>query len=248
MRMRKALRLLLAGCLLAIFTSGQTPPVPLQKSAGATAMAPSTHTADDPGILRETQLGIDFNGRSGLVWWIPFEFWVSSAEKNGTPADQTRKNLSALQDYTVVSVLLGKVSALGSVEYVPPEELRKKTIIRDSDGQEYTAIAELTGDAKTLADVLKPMLANAMGRAGDNFAFLFFPAKGKNGKAIADATTKGQFSVVLKEVVGDAETTFLWRTPLTSLSPPRYCPVGKERIHADWDYCPWHGVKLVDKP
>lgn len=183
-----------------------------------------------------------------MVWWIPFEFWVNSAVKNGTSPEQARKELGALQQYTMVGVLLGKVSALGSIEYVAPADLQKKIVIRDSDGQDYPAVAELTGDAKSLADVMKPMLANAMGRAGENFAMIFYPAKRKNGKAIADANSKGQFSVVLKEIGGDPETVFFWRTPLTSLSPPRYCPVGKERVHADWDYCPWHGVKLEDKP
>jgi hypothetical protein len=240
--------LILAGSLLVLSAWGQNPPAPKQAGIAAAPTPQNIHTPDDPGILHETQLTIDFNSRSGLIWWIPFEFWVESGEKNGTPPEKTRKNLSALQDYTIVGVLLANVSSLGSFDYVAPADLQKKTFIRDSNGEEYAAINAVSGDAKTLADLIKPMLVNAMGRAGENFAMFFFPAKGKNGKPIADAVSKGQFSVVLKDVVGEPETIFFWRTPLTSLSAPRYCPAGKERVHADWDYCPWHGVKLEDKP
>ncbi|MFY9673022.1 MAG: hypothetical protein WAK13_01160, partial [Terriglobales bacterium] len=91
------------------------------------------------------------------------------------------------------------------------------------------------------------VFANAMGRAGENFAILFFPAKTKAGKRIADEMSPGSFSVVLKDVIGEPEDVFLWRTPLTSFTAPRYCPVGGERVHADWNYCPRHGVKL-DQP
>ena len=106
----------------------------------------------------------------------------------------------------------------------------------------------LLGIAKNLAELIKPILSNAMGRAGENFALMFFPARTKSGNQIADATTKGSFTVVLKDAAGEPETIYLWRTPLTSFSTPRYCPAGKERVHANWDYCPWHGVKLDDKP
>jgi hypothetical protein len=147
-----------------------------------------------------------------------------------------------------VGLFLAKVSLLGSFDYVTPPDLLKRTFLRDSEGQDYPAIPEVTGDAKTLADMIRPVLANAMGRAGENFAMLFFPAKKKAGKPIADELTKGSFSVVLKGAAGEPEMIFLWRTPLTSFSAPRYCPVGKERVHADWDYCPWHGVKIEAKP
>lgn len=215
-----------------------------EKKSGPTASVSNVHTPDDVDILRETQIRLDRKGYAGLVWWIPFEFWVQSASKNGNSEDKTREQLKALREYTIIGVFHGKVSSLASVDYVTPTELQRHVFVRDSEGQDYAPIADLTGDAKSLADALKPILANALGRAGENFAFLFFPATKKGGKRIADEMSKGSFSVVLKEVAGEPETIFLWRTPLTSVAPPRYCPVGGERVHADWDYCPRHGVKL----
>jgi hypothetical protein len=246
----KALCLILLACVLAASCWGQVPPKTAvgNKPAATSSTASNVHTTDDPDVLRETQLGVTTSGYAGVVWWIPFAFWTYSAEKAGNPPEKTRENLKALKDYTVVGVFLAKVSALGAFDYVTPSELQKKIFIRDSDDQEYPALAELTGDAKNLADVVRPMLANAMGRAGENFAMLFFPARGKSGKMIADENARGQFSVVLKDALSEPETIFLWHLPLNSFSTPRYCPVGKERVHSDWDYCPWHGVKLENKP
>jgi hypothetical protein len=244
----KRLCLVLICSLLATPVWGQTTPAAPDKRDAIAGQPSNVHTTDDPEVLRETQLGINTNGHVGLVWWIPFEFWVNAGVKRGTPPEKTRESLKALQEYTIVGTFLAKVSSLGSFDYLSPAELQKKTFLRDSEGQEYGAIAEVSGDAKNLADLMKPMLANAMGRAGENFAMIFFPAKGKTGKLIADATAKGRFSVVLKDAAGEPETILLWRTPLTSFTEARYCPVGKERVHADWDYCPWHGVKLESKP
>lgn len=238
--------ILLIACLLSALAFAQDSPAE-KKSLPAVQNLSNLHTPDDVTVTRETQQGIDSKGYVGLVWWIPFEYWAQSAEKNGNSAEKTREQLKTLRDYTIVGLFVGKVSALASFDYMTPADLQKKTFIRDSEGQEYPAFADLTGDAKNLADVIRPILANAMGRAGENFAFLFFPATKKGGKRIADESTKGSFSVVLKDVVGEPETIFLWRTPLTSFTPPRFCPAGKERVHADWDYCPRHGVKL-DQP
>jgi len=155
--------------------------------------------------------------------------------------------LKALRDYTIVGVMAAKVSSLGSFDYVTPADLQKKVFIRDAGGSDYAALAEVNGDAKNLADVMRPMLANALGRAGENFAMIFLPARDRAGHPIADALTRGQFAVVLKDTLGEPETVYLWKTPLTSVTPPRYCPVGKERVHANWDYCPWHGAKLTTR-
>jgi hypothetical protein len=238
--------LLILGLIVCLAASGFAQ----QPAAATTGSAPAVgniHTPDDPEILRETQQIISTPGYTGVVWWIPFEFWELSGAKAGRAPEKTREALKALRDYTIVGVMAAKVSQLGAFEYVSPSDLQKKVFLRDAAGNDYAAVVDVNGDAKNLADLMRPMLANALGRAGENFAMLFLPARDKSGRLIADALSKGQFSVVLKDTLGEPETIYLWRTPLTSVSTPRYCPVGKERVHANWEYCPWHGAKLTGK-
>ncbi|HUK24261.1 MAG TPA: hypothetical protein VLV49_06755 [Terriglobales bacterium] len=232
-------------CLLSSSALAQAAPPKAKTPQGVTAPVKATiHDTAVPDLLRETQVSIGEKGYAGLVWWVPFEFWLQSAEARGVSREKTAENLKALKDYTVVGMFLASVTDFGAFHYVTPLELRQKVTLRDSAGNEYKPIDNPAEDAKTLAAVMKPALTNAMGPAGENFEMMFFPARAKNGEPIADATAKGMFAVVLRDPPDLPEIVYQWRLPLTSVSPPKYCPVGKERVQANWDYCPWHGVSL----
>ena len=239
---------MLGGLVGACWAQANSVPAAAKLAGSSAAASASVHTPDDPDVLRETQLTISAPGYSGLIWWIPYEFWGRSAAKAGHAPENGREAFKALKDYTVVGIMVAKVSPLGSFEYLTPADLQKQTFVRDANGNEYPAMADVSGDAKMVGDLMRPILANALGRAGENFAMLFFAGRDRTGKQIADAVSKGQFSIVLKDAVGEPETIYQWRTPLTAFTPPRYCPVGKERLHANWDYCPWHGVKIAENP
>ena len=234
--------------LSAVAVGQSSAPAAIPPKSAPTEASAAPHTSDDPDLVRETQLGVRSTGEQqvvGLIWWIPTEFWQQASQKRGATPEKAADTFKSLRDYTMVGVFLAKVSALGAFEYVTPADLAKQVVLRDSDGVDYAALDNISPDAKNLSDVMRPMLTNAMGRAGENFAMLFFPARTKAGRQIADPLSKGSFEVVLKKLAGEPESVYLWRTPLTSLTPARYCSVGKERVHADWDYCPWHGTKLT---
>ncbi|HYM79592.1 MAG TPA: hypothetical protein VE377_26685 [Candidatus Dormibacteraeota bacterium] len=205
---------------------------------------PEPFTSDTPDILRETQLGVRHPGYTGLVWWIPYEFWVQSAQERGVSAEKTEQAFGKLRDYTVVCVFAAQVSGLGVLDFFSADDIEKNIVLRDASGKEYVFIKEPSQDAKNLAAIIKPVLAGAIGKAGENMQILFFPGRTKEGAVIADATHKGQFSFAIKNILGAQETVYLWRLPLTSLAAPKYCPRGKERVNLNWEYCPWHGVPL----
>lgn len=232
---------LLLVCSFSIFSFAQDGHSPV--AVRPTSASVEVHRGDIPDLVRETQLGIRANGYAGLIWWIPFDFWIDSAAKHGSSAE-IEQTFKPIQEYTVVFVFASKVNALGAFDFVPPEELQRKVFLRDSKGNDYAALENVTDTAKNLASMMKPMLANAMGKAGENSVLLFFPAKDKKGQNIADGNAPGTFSVVLKDVVGVSEDVYEWRLPLTSTSAPKFCPAGKERVNANWKYCPFHGVPL----
>lgn len=233
--------------LLALATSShaQASTSAPQDSAIVPNKSPSEpFTSDTPDILRETQLAIRHPGYAGLVWWIPFEFWKKSAMDRGVSADKVEQTFGKLRDYTVISVFGAKVSSLAAFDFFSPEDIQKNVVLRDSAGKEYSYIKDPSQDAQNLAAMIKPILSAAMGKAGESMQILFFPGKTQEGALIADATRKGEFSIVFKNLLGEPESVFLWRLPLTSVSAPKYCPVGKERVNLNWEYCPWHGVRL----
>jgi hypothetical protein len=213
----------------------------VSESKKATA---ETYTSDTPDIIRETQLGVSRPGYSGLIWWIPFEFWENAGAQRGVSKEQMDKTFGGLRDYTVIAVFAARVGPLASFDFISQADLEKSVFIRDAAGKEYSIVKEPSQDAKNLAAMMKPVLSAALGKAGENLQMLFFPGKDNQGVTIADAAKKGQFSVVVKDILGTPDAVYLWRLPLTSVAPPKYCPAGKERVNLNWDYCPWHGVPL----
>jgi hypothetical protein len=250
MTTRFSLHLILAcGIFLAMipcgWTQAQTAASPAATAAHTAEKAePEPYTSDTPDILRETQLGISHPGYTGLIWWIPFEFWQQAGAQQGVSAEKMETAFGTLRDYTIVCVFAAKVGGLGNLDFLPAETIEKNIVLRDAQGKEYSAIKEPAQDAKNLSAIIKPILSAAIGKAGENVQIMFFPGRSKDGAIIADATRKGQFSIVVRDIIGEPEMIYLWRLPLTSVAPPKYCPAGKERVNLNWEYCPWHGVPL----
>ncbi len=211
-----------------------------------TAKSQTPADIDFSAFVKETQQTANEPGYAGLVWWIPTDYWVISAKRGGLTEDKARQRFAPLEKYTVVAVALGKIG-IGNIDWLPETTVRENVLLRDSDGNTYQPVQKVTGDAEGLASIAKPIFANILGSMGQNIQLMFFAASNKMAKPIADPKNQGTFSVVLTKLFDGRDKVFEWKLPLTALSPPKYCPVGKERVQANWKYCPWHGVKL-DEP
>ncbi|HEY9002625.1 MAG TPA: hypothetical protein VIM89_14805 [Mucilaginibacter sp.] len=85
---------------------------------------------------------------------------------------------------------------------------------------------------------MKPMIANMMGKMGQNFRFFVFPAFDKNKVLIADPRKPGTLTI------GLTNDAFKFKLPLESILKPKKCPIDGETMSGSWMYCPWHGVIL----
>jgi hypothetical protein len=215
---------------------------------GQEASKPASSAADFDmsAFIKETQQSVNEPGFIGLVWWIPTQYWEISAERSGTPEEKAKERFAPLRKYTLIVVVVGKIG-IGNINYISEPEIRDATTLHDSEGNVYQPVQQLSGDAQGLVTIIKPLFGNMMGQMGQNIQMLFFPATNKMAKPIADPTSSGNFTVTLSKIVAGKDKILEWRLPLTTLSPPKYCPVGKERVQANWKYCPWHGVRL-DEP
>ena len=93
---------------------------------------------------------------------------------------------------------------------------------------------------------MRPIFKNMLGNFGEGMQFVVFPLKDGAGNVFADARKSSEMSLDVVDLMGAPTSTYSWKFPLTSLVPPKFCPVGKERVEANWKYCPWHGNKLED--
>jgi hypothetical protein len=214
-------------------------------AARAATEAAAPAPLDPQAIIKETQQMSHPPGGMTMTWWIPVQFWEATVSNDPrvTPAS-AEAIVKALSGYTMVAVMDARVGALGSMEYTPAATLATEVSIKDAAGNLYAPVAEdqIEGDARTFLAMMRPFLSNMLGALGQNMQFLVFPARGKNGQAIADATRDGVFYVE----VGKSE--FRWRLPLGSVLPRKTCPVCKESLSGAYKYCPYDGTKLPDTP
>jgi len=195
------------------------------------------------GIIKETQKSFTNKGHAGLVWWIPTEFWEAAATKHGSTPERARKTFEPLRNYVVVAVAVGTVG-IGNVNWYNEQIIRSSVTLKDFEGTVYGPLTDLSGDANGLLSIFKPILSNLLGSTGQNIQLLFFPARSARGKLIADPKREGMFTIEFSYPEEKIASQYEWKLPLTSLSPLKYCPVGKEVVQASWKYCPWHGNKL----
>lgn len=242
---------LLARLLLVLATaaasaqSAASPAAPAQVSANRQTEAGSEERTDITALIKETQQTDNRNGKLGVFWWAPTEYFEQAAISSGASPGQARRSFAALQSYTLIIVAVGEIG-FGNIDWLPEEKVRGNILLRDASGNIYKPLDKVSADAQGFADLMKPMMKNMLGPMGDGIHYLFFPSKDALGNSLANPRERSEFSVQVTDLMGPGKTNYTWRLPLSSLLPPKYCPVGKERVEANWKYCPWHGNKLDD--
>jgi hypothetical protein len=240
---RTFLILLLAGVCCAQQNTG-TPKSTTKLTVGETATAPSLEV-DLQALVKETEL-VDMRAhKMGVFWWVPLDFWDASLRAQGFNSTEAGKAFEPFGSYNVFLIAVGNMG-LGNINWIGEKELKKNIVLRDDHGNTYKPIEELPEDIVPMVELMKPIFKNMMGNFGEGLQFILFPAQDKAGKRFADPRKSSDFFLDVSDVMGTATSTYTWRLPLTSLTPPKYCPAGKEKVEASWKYCPWHGVKLTE--
>ncbi|MGO8836709.1 MAG: hypothetical protein ACLQAH_08125 [Limisphaerales bacterium] len=196
---------------------------------------------DQQSVIRETQQMSHQENKLTIVWWVPEQFWrISFAANHKLTEEQINGFIKTVKPYTLVAVVKGEFGSFGGVTYESETAIRSKLFLIDSEGNQYSPLdsEEISADMQNFLGMMKPLFANMLGAMGKNFGFYIFPAKGKNGKSIADPEKEGHFSIQL------GEEKFKWRLPLGSLLPPKTCPKCGEKLSGSYKYCPFDGTSL----
>jgi len=183
------------------------------------------------------QKSVGHHGYVAILWWMPAEYFEASGHARADAFQAFRNN-------TVVAVIFGKVQPFGIMDFVAVDKIRPAVTMLDSKGIEYKPSEKITDDVRVPLEMFKPVFSASLGKMGENIQFLVFPGKDGSGNRIADPRAARDFSLHVKELTGEADNVVTWRLPLSGFFPPKYCPVGKEKVEASWKFCPWHGVVL----
>jgi hypothetical protein len=213
-------------------------------SAPAVAGQNRTAAATLEALNEETRQQLNGAGVADFVWWLPTDWWRLTLSENETvPAAFLQRTETALAQYTLVLIAHGDADP-GNLTWADETALRAEVSLIDGRGQAYPPIVteEVSADARAAVDAIRPSFMTLLGPAGRNFHFFFFPATNDAGTAIADPRVPGEISM---RVVNER---YRWRLPLGSLLAEKRCPVDGERLNGGWQFCPWHGDRLVSLP
>jgi hypothetical protein len=198
---------------------------------------------DTQELANETEQMDNHGGKMGLFWWVPVEFWEHSAVESGVSYATAKKTFAPLAKYNVFLIAVGTYS-LGSINWGKEQDIRGGIAIRDQAGNIYKPLESVDEDAQGFSNLMRPILKNILGPMGEGVQIFFFPKKDAQGKEFADPRRPSDLALLVTDLMDPGINTYVWHLPLTSLLPAKYCPVGKEKVKANWKYCPWHGNKL----
>ncbi len=189
-----------------------------------------TAVSDDPDLVT-------------MVFWLPEEFWDWSFSQDPSLSSEVREQMvSVIRPYAMFGIVDGKMGPFGGVSFVNFVDLRRGVVLVDGSGGRHKPLSEdvLSPDALNLGAMMKPVLTNFVGPLGENMYFFFFESTVGEGAAIASPQAPGRFSVEVGDQVFD------WKTPLSTVIPPKFCPIDNEKMNGTWKYCPFHGAELLE--
>ena len=192
-------------------------------------------------LTAETQQLSESPDNLKLVWWIPIEFWeaVFDQDKN-MPKELADEILQVFKQYTLLSTIDGTIGTFGDIAYKTKKQIFNSLEIIDNNNKSYFPLREERIDqhTKDVIAYIKPVLANMLGKMGENMYFFLFQKEDNPNDRIINPTKEENFTVKL----GGEELR--WNLPLSSLLKPKKCPVDNKLMSGAWKYCPYHGVKL----
>ncbi len=178
------------------------------------------------------------NENTTQVLWLPLEYWeVALAEAQNSDEETKQKIMTIFNDYTILSVV--------NVSVIPQGFKGIPSVITftGTDNQTYKPInaEDLPDDVTSLLEGIRPILANMLGQFGKEMQLNVFKKTNSEGTLIAGPLQKGQISV---DVNGKE---FVYRLPISAMVARKICPKDNELLNGNWEYCPWHGKKLIEK-
>jgi hypothetical protein len=228
--------------LLVTLAAAQSPsptPTPTPARGGVIGgIVNSEPPLDMQAIIKETQQVEIGQEKMALFWWVPPDFWTALWQAIGS-GQQAPKALATFRDYHLFVIALRNGFG-SSISWSDEETIRTHVLLRDQYGKAYKPLNEVPKDLRPLLDQMK----SKMSQPEAELRIIMFPARDAAGNLFADPRKSSELRLEVANLMGPPIKTYFWRFPLTSLSPVKYCPMGREKVEASWKFCPWHGIPL----
>jgi hypothetical protein len=174
-----------------------------------------------------------------MVIWMPADFWKIIGDEMKLPPDLMSDLVAEMDKYMMFCVV--DYSMVGQqMSFRAADEIRSSLKLVDSAKVIYLPLADkdISPRALEMISQFQPAITRIFGQFGQGMRIFLFDARNANGTLSFDEKKANHFTLAWDQV------SITWRLPFASVLPGKFCPVDNEPMKGNWNYCPYHGVKL----
>jgi hypothetical protein len=175
-----------------------------------------------------------------LAMWFSTGFMEKAASARGGP-EAARQVIARLDGYAIFAILDVKIDTnAGALVPGDSQQMRASARLRLGDRAPMAIVREddLPADVRTTVRIVKPVIANMLGKFGDAIELVVFKDADEHGHSLMTP------SAHLQATLDFDKETFAWALPSISLLPTRIDPATGDTFPGDFDYSPFTGRKL----
>jgi hypothetical protein len=174
-----------------------------------------------------------------LAMWFSTQFMQNAAGHAGP--DVARQIIAKLDGYAIFAILDVKLDTkLGTIVPGDRDQMRASAHLRLGDHAPLAIVREedLPADVRGTVRIVKPVIANMLGKFGDAIELVVFK----------DADARGHSQMIpsanLHAWLDFDNESFAWNLPSISLLPPRVDTATGDAFPGDFEFSPFTGHKL----
>jgi hypothetical protein len=191
----------------------------------------------------ETQYSSDNMDFVEMIWWLPTEFWkIIYSHDPSIGQDEIDEIVSLVDNYVIAIVIKGKIGMFGGVNYQSYEDLKSHVQVKyNNELLKIVDHGNLNSDLQNLLSIMKPIMANMLGNMGQNLHFFVFDNPDNKKVLPVKPISNDYLLFSMDGFSADADL------PIASLLLEKICPEDKAELNGKWNYCPFHGKKLISQ-
>ncbi|HXB07152.1 MAG TPA: hypothetical protein VNW04_08555 [Puia sp.] len=217
-------------CLTVLSVAKAQPSPPAQNSSNLNIQNLVTDCTKSSGQLPHRE----------MVIWIPARFWEIVGDQMKIPPETVSVIVKEMAPYMMFCVVDYSVDG-AQISFKSAADIRSTLKLVDSSKHVYRPLddKDVSPVALKMIAQFQPLLAKFLGQFGDGMRIFMFDGTAGNGKPAFEVDKPNHFLLTWDDASAK------WSLPLASVLPAKHCPVDNEIMPGNWNYCPFHGAKLL---
>lgn len=199
---------------------------------------------DQTELMKDLIIWKKSSGKMTGTFWIPNSYWRVALEGNPAVSKESIRLIeNSFKEYLILFAIDLTLGNGTNMTFKTKNEIAKSLTVIDINKKKYKPLPEheINSDAKNLLSNISPMFAQTFGKMGEGLHFFVFKVQNDNGVNSINEFEKGRLTV------HHSENIFNWTLPLSAVIDDKYCPIDKEKMNGNWNFCPIHGKELNSK-